>query len=308
MLDMLTSGLKVFILNSDLPSSAINYLQYECFLNGYEVYFYISHTGNEIEAFIENISEIFEESLVFINIDRKINGIYSYMSFLSRLNAKYLNVYQILDSDNVIGHLLRIGIIHSISPNRVNREVESGIERAYLEKAKLSGGFFAVDINQHRNARNFIDYLDSYEYLRGYKRHTVRYVCRRANERIKYCFKGAELEFKLLDISISHFSIKVSKNYVPEPYTKINNIQIYMESAIFKTDGLLSLVREYRGEEKVCVFIFLHPGSQASNSKKNGPIEMQGLDERNRLKLSNLIIEELQDSANSLLGRVSNIV
>ena len=258
---MLTSGLKIFVLNSDLSSLVINSLQMQAFLNGYEVYFYIAHTGSEIEEIIKIVSDFFEESLILINIDRKVNGISSYLPFISRLNQEYLHRYQTLDADNVKGNCIRIGIIHSINPNRINRETELGLERVYLENAKPSGGFFCLDINQHRNAENFIDYLDSYEYLRGYKRHTVRYVCKRTSERIKYYTGNGEREHKLLDISISHFSIIVPKPITLQLYAKIRNVQIYMKSAIFKTDCLLTLIRETGNREYVYVFIFLHAGA-----------------------------------------------
>lgn len=291
-------GLRIFLINADLSASHMESLQMEAFLSGYELHCLLARTGSAIKNQVKQIFNSFEETMILINIDRELADISSYSEFIKTLSAEYgANYPEIGGDEEVECSYTKIGVIHTISPNKINRDAELDLENFYLNNVKPCAGFFTFDIHHEVNTRNLLNYLDSYEYLRGYRRHTIRLICGGAYERVCYHYEGAEMQYGLLDISISHFSIRLPEEVTPKLYTKIEHIQIYLKSAILRTDCVLTLIKKGRKPGNICVFTFLH-SIEKSNHKC---LEMQGLSNINKEKVSLVILKELQSQIDSII-------
>ena len=80
----------------------------------------------------------------------------------------------------------------------------------------------------NENIKNLLNYFDSYEYLRGYRRHTIRMIGSEPYERVGFRYLDADFQIRLLDISISHFSMNVPYELNLKLYTKLTDVQIFL--------------------------------------------------------------------------------
>lgn len=271
-IDAITKGRKVFFIAPDRSLIPESYLE-EYLADGFECYFIDTDIFLSIENKVDIILTIFEDSILFFNIDAPCPNS-SWMALISKFQAKYPKSL--------------FGVLYS---KRQTAAEKSVIEKTYLMNIGIKCGCIQLEY-QKKNNFGLLEKTLFANQAMG-RRKSVRAICTSGcsfnfmNEHTKQNVAG-----KLTDISISHFSITLPEGQLElEDYEKITDVAITIKGLHLHTDAILFMSRPTDGGI-LYVFAF---------TQKSG---LNGLDDLSRQLLVPKLYEIMLENTNALLSRL----
>ncbi len=229
------SGIKTFFVVPELSVFPEECLKTFC-LHGYEAYYLHDDPYCPLVSKIHLIISAFAETILFFNIDRRIQGI-DWAAFIRKLQYTY--------RDKV-----RIGVTFQ---KLNNPEETRRLERLYLYDIGITCGCIPIEYQKGKNLPLFLSVLAANK-ANGQRKH-LRAVCSDAF-RMNLGFKGRSFACAIRDISLSHFSC-VFQGEEPEipVMEKIQDIQMNLRGTRCTVNAVLCLKREIGGD-RIHVFVF----------------------------------------------------
>lgn len=273
-IDAITKGRKVFFIAPDKTLIPESYLE-EYLADGFECYFIDTDIFLSIENKIDIILSIFEDSILFFNIDAPCpNSTWS--AVISKFQIKYPQSL--------------FGVLYS---KRNSLTEKSNIEKTYLLNIGIKCGCIQLEY-QKKNNYGLLEKTLFANQAMG-RRKSVRAICTTGctfnfmNEHTKQNITG-----KLTDISISHFSITLPIGKLNlEDYEKIHDVAIAVKGLHLRTDAILFMSRPVN-QDMLFVFAF------CQNTGQNG------LDNLSRQLLVPKLYEIMLENTTTLLTKLFN--
>lgn len=271
LIDEIIKGRKVFFIMPDKSLLPQSYLE-EYMLQGYECYFVNSDIFLPIEIKLDIILSIFRDSILFFNIDAPLQNS-SWTSIIKNLQEKYPEAF--------------FGVMYN---KRQNPQERQKIEQKFLYNMELKCGCIQLEYQKKNNFELISKVLYATQAMG--RRKNVRAVCS-GNCIIQITLQNHEvLQFRLSDISISHFSFLVtSENLRLKPSEKIEDIAFMIHGLRFRSDGIFFMTREV---DSGILYIFAF-------ETKDG---RGGLDENNRNNLVPKLYEIMEENCSMLLDKL----
>ncbi len=265
-------GRKTFFITPDKtlipPVFMEDYLRkaYECYIIDYDI-------NIPIQQKIGAILSLFKDSIIFYNIDYKLDGI-TWPNLIKLVKNKYPDAIT--------------GVVCSKRNTPAEKKV---LEEAFITRLEMNAGCIELDYQKNNNFPLIEKVL--YENHASGRRKSVRAMCQRNGLFNFENQKGQKITYWLNDISLSHFSFTVQEGdtqFNVKDYEKVNNLSFVVKGIRFKSDAVLFLKRE-TPTGMLYVFAFVAP---------NGQI---GLDPIIRDRIVPKIYELLQDSCFNLIKK-----
>jgi hypothetical protein len=249
-------GRKTFFVVPEVSLFPEEYMK-SYFMKGFETYFIDDDHYCPLEEKIHTLFSLFSDIILFINIDRPIQGI-QWGPFIRNLQQTYRE-------HAIIGVMYR----RRNSPGETRE-----IEKMYLYDIGITGGCIPIEYQKNRNLSVISNVLGANQ-ANGQRRH-LRSLCDNSY-RMNLRFRGCQCNCVLRDISISHFSCVFTGEDPSIPlHEKIADIQMNLRGVLVKVNAVLSLKRDI-GEEKIHVFVF------------RSDDDHEGLSPDNRVRINEII-------------------
>lgn len=273
-IDAITKGRKVFFIAPDKTLIPMSYLE-DYLALGYECYFIDSDLFLSIENKVDIILSIFDDSILFFNIDAPVQNT-NWVSSISKLQVKYPKAL--------------FGVLYAKRQTIAEKTV---IEKKYLYDIGIQCGCIQLEY-QKKNNFGVLERTLFANQAMG-RRKNVRALC---TQGCLFTFTeektGQVINGKLTDISISHFSITLPENrLILADYEKINDIAFSIKGLHFRSDAILFMSRA-TNEGQLFVFAFCTKSGQ------------NGLDALNKQLLIPKLYEIMLENTNALLSKLFN--
>lgn len=263
-------GRKTFFITPDLSLFPENFLE-EFFALGFECYFVENLKTILLEEQIEAIISVFQDVILFFNIDFNIPGI-NWYAFIKNLQEKHPEIF--------------IGVMFVKRPDR---EVKNRLEKLFNYDLGIKCG--CVQLEYQRNANFWIIQKILFANQAQGRRKTIRALCTGAYT-FSFELSGQAYDGALQDISLSHFSFIYPKDkMIINSYEKIDNIHFHLKGLLIRSDAVL-IMQRHIGEDVLNVFAFLD---------ENG---MNGLTGRYKQLLLPNIYELMSTNYKNLMAKV----
>lgn len=272
--DEIIKGRKTFFIAPDRSLIPQSYLE-EYLSRDYECYFVDNDHHLSIEKKVESILSLFEDPILFFNIDSPING-FKWANYIQSLTNTHKN--------------LCVGVLYS---KRQNQLEKTALEQLYLYYIGVQGGCIQLEY-QKRNNFSIIEKTLYANQAMG-RRRSVRALCR-GNCSFEIITKdNIVVTGKINDISVSHFSFTIDEETEEalglSDYEKVKNIAFYVNGLHFRSDAIL-IMRRRLEKETLYVFSFVDKDGKG------------GLDAINRQNLIPKLYEILNTNTDLLLDKV----
>jgi len=235
-------GRKTFFITPDNSLIPEHFLE-DYFAMGYECYFIENNRFIPLETKIETIISVFQDVIIFFNIDYEISGI-AWPFYIKRLQERYPNIL--------------IGVTYS---KRSDKSARGNLEKKYLYDIGIQCGCVQLEY-QRKDNLEIIQKILYANQARG-RRKNIRALCSRS---CTFSFKKMDTYYTgiLKDISLSHFSVCVDSNSIHlTMWEKVKDVQIMLSGFTFRSDALLIAQRPIN-EGTLFVFAFLSPNGEAN--------------------------------------------
>lgn len=226
-------GRKTFFIAPDM-SLLPKRLFEEYLLMGYECYIIENDDFLPIETKVELILSIFEDTILFFNVDCMIEN-FDWTNFLQRMYKKHPSAY--------------FGVLHAKRSSEYERQQ---LELNYLYNVGLPCGCIQLENSQAENFKIIEKVLWANQAMG--RRKNVRAVC------VSSCFFHCVTEDKkvidadLNDVSMTHFSIYIEKNqFLLKEKEIIYNIDLNINDSHIKASASLFMKRQ---TERGIIYIF----------------------------------------------------
>ncbi len=216
-------GRKVFFLypHSVIQNDMINIL----INNEYEVYSINDHNK------MIKLSEKFPESILFINIDEKLDH---------DEWEKYIR--NLINSDK---HITRIGIL------TYNKDQE--LAQKYLMEMMLPCGFILLSLSLEQSAKTILKTLMVNE-AKGRRKFLRASGFDSSNTKLNFKYQELIYNGNITDISIAGMAIELNEDVIIPLHTYIENIQLQLKGIICRVNGIVAAHRNNINGS--CVIIF----------------------------------------------------
>jgi len=255
------TGVKTFFVVPDLSLFPEENLRHFC-LQGFESYFLEADQYCPLESKIDILFSIFQQVILFFNIDREVHGI-DWPSYIRSLQKKY-------------GERAMIGVMYC---KRNNFEEVRWLERLYLYDIGIVCGCISLEYQKAKNLSLFMNVLIANQ-ANGQRKH-IRAICD-SGFKMNMMYRGKQFLGCLRDISISHFSC-VFQGECPELplHEKVYDMQMSLHGVLMKVNAVFCLKRVIVNDE-ISVFVF-----RSSDDR-------EGLDPDLMVKVNGVIFNSLQ--------------
>lgn len=228
-------GRKTFFITPDLSLFPENFLE-EFFALGFECYFVENLKTISLEEQIEAIISVFQDVILFFNIDANISGV-NWFLFIKDLQERHPEIF--------------IGVLFVKRPDR---EVKNRLEKMFNYDLGIKCG--CVQLEYQRNANFWIIQKILFANQAQGRRKTIRALCTGAYT-FSFELSGQTYDGTLQDISLSHFSFIYPKDkMIINSYEKIDNIHFHLKGLLIRSDAVL-IMQRHIGEDVLNVFAFL---------------------------------------------------
>lgn len=228
-------GRKTFFITPDLSLFPENFLE-EFFALGFECYFVENLKTISLEEQIEAIISVFQDVILFFNIDANIPGI-NWFNFIKELQEKHPDIF--------------IGVMFVKRPDR---EVKVRLEKLFNYDLGIKCG--CVQLEYQKNANFWIIQKILFANQAQGRRKTIRALCTGAYT-FNFELSGQTFDGTLQDISLSHFSFIYPKDKMMiNSYEKIDNIHFHLKGLLIRSNAVL-IMQRHIDEDVLNVFAFL---------------------------------------------------
>lgn len=228
-------GRKTFFITPDISLFPENFLE-EFFALGFECYFVENLKTISLEEQIEAIISVFQDVILFFNIDANISGV-NWFLFIKDLQERHPEIF--------------IGVLFVKRPDR---EVKNRLEKMFNYDLGIKCG--CVQLEYQRNANFWIIQKILFANQAQGRRKTIRALCTGAYT-FSFELSGQTYDGTLQDISLSHFSFIYPKDkMIINSYEKIDNIHFHLKGLLIRSDAVL-IMQRHIGEDVLNVFAFL---------------------------------------------------
>lgn len=215
-------GRKVFFITPDKSLFPQVFLE-DFMAQGYECYFVDSDIFLPIEIKVDIILSIFKDSILYFNIDAPIQN-NNWIDIIRNLQKKH--------PDSLFG------IMYA---KRQSPQEKQKIEQQFLYNMELKCGCIQMEYQKKNNFPLISQVLYANQAMG--RRKNVRAVCS-SNCLIQFSLDNQVQQFRLSDISISHFSFILPKDQLNiELNTKIENIAFIIHGLRFRSNAVLFMTR-----------------------------------------------------------------
>ncbi len=267
------AGRKTFFICPDTSLIPETFME-EYLSEGYECYFVTNDKRLSLQEKIEIIISVFNDVILFFNIDANIPGI-SWPSMIKAINDKYQ------------GRVL-IGALYT---KRQTKEEKQKIEKMFLYDIGITCGCIQLEYQKKINF-GIIEKVLFANQAMG-RRKNVRALCNNSCT-FTFTYNNHHYSSTLNDISLSHFSstFDVDALKLPE-YEKIEDIQFTVKGLHFRSSAVLFMSRQNEGK-MLYVFTFV---------SKTGA---SGLDLMTKQLLIPRLYQIMDENASALLNQLYN--
>ena len=233
----IVTGRKVFFIAPDTTLMPRSYLE-DFFALGYECYYIEYDKREDFEKKVKAIISLFEDVLLFFNIDYPVPGV---------------NWEELIKSVSIENNKKAfVGIYYA---KRQSNDEKLFIEKKFMPLVGLGTGFVQLEYSKSKNIEILEETLWSNQ-AQG-RRKTIRALCTQTCT-FNCMYEGNRESGILQDISLSHFSIVTPKDKMPvKLYEKIKDIHFNIQGLLFTSDAVLMMERE-TASGRLCVFAFLN--------------------------------------------------
>lgn len=261
-------GRKTFFIAPDTTLMPRSYLE-DFFALGYECYYLEYDKREDFEKKVKTIISLFEDVILFFNIDYPIPGV---------------DWEELIKSVSIENNKKSfVGIYYA---KRQSNEEKTYIEKKFMPLVGLGTGFIQLEYSKAKNIEILEETLWANQ-AQG-RRKTIRALCN-ANCTYNCMYEGNRENGVLQDISLSHFSIVIPPEKMPvKLYEKIKDFHLNIQGLLFTTDAVLMMERQVVNG-RLCVFAFLN--STGGN----------GLEQRIRLLLIPTLYKLLSTNVNLVI-------
>ena len=216
-------GRKVFFL---YPHSVIQNDMVNILINHeYEVY-----TINDHKRMLE-ISKKFPHSILFINIDEKLNE-----------NEWEKYIRNLLNSDE---HISRIGIL--------TYNKDQNLAQKYLMDIMVPCGFIVLTLSLGHSAATILKTLQVNE-AKGRRKYLRASGLNSASTKLNFKFNDLLYNGSITDISITGMAISIDEDIILPLHESLDDIQLQLKGIICRVNGVVAAHRN--GENGSCVIMF----------------------------------------------------
>jgi len=204
---------------------------------GYECYFIQNEKKISLEAKIEIIISVFNDVILFFNLDANIPGI-NWYEMIKRIRDRH--------GDEVL--------MGAMFCKRQNKDEKARIEYKYLYDLGLNCGCIQLEYQKKLNYEIIEKVLFANQAMG--RRKSVRAL---GNNGCTFGFTYEKENYSgvLQDISLSHFSFIIPKERVNfKSYEKVNEIQFNIKGLHFRSNAIFFMGRELPDEQMLVVFMF----------------------------------------------------
>ena len=263
-------GRKTFFIAPDTTLMPRSYLE-DFFALGYECYYLEYDKREDFEKKVKTIISLFEDVILFFNIDYPIPGV---------------DWEELIKSVSIENNKKSfVGIYYA---KRQSNEEKTYIEKKFMPLVGLGTGFIQLEYSKAKNIEILEETLWANQ-AQG-RRKTIRALCN-ANCTYNCMYEGNRESGVLQDISLSHFSIVIPPEKMPlNLYEKIKDFHLNIQGLLFTTDAVLMMERQV-ANGRLCVFAFLN--STGGN----------GLEQRIRLLLIPTLYKLLSTNVNLVIAQ-----
>lgn len=241
----IVKGRKTFFIAPDEILISSDFME-EYLAKDYECYFIQSDLNNSITTKVNTILSLFDDSIIFFNIDHHIeNEGTDWPHFIAKLSRDFPNVC--------------IGIMYE---KRKTVAEKNQIEKFYLYELCIKGGCIQLEFQKYRNFVLIEKVLYANQAMG--RRKTVRAICHNNNCYINYEDKdGKVMYLPLNDISLSHFSLTIDDDVeTPIQQTdKLMNLSFIIKGMRFISNAILFTKRKL-DDGTLYVFAFFNNGGK----------------------------------------------
>ncbi len=240
---------------------------------GYECYFIQNEKKISLEQKIEIIISVFNDVILFFNLDANIPGVDIY-SMIKRIRERH--------GDEVL--------MGAMFCKRQNKDEKARIEYKYLYDLGLTCGCIQLEYQKKLNF-DIIEKVLFANQAMG-RRKSVRAL---GNNGCTFGFTYNKESYSgvLQDISVSHFSFVMPKDQLKlKSYERIEDIQLNIKGLHFRSSAIFFMSREVSEDKILMVFMF---------SKDQGGA---GLDLFTQQLLVPRIYDLMQDTCKNFLKRL----
>ena len=216
-------GRKVFFLypHSVIQNDMVNIL----INNEYEVY-----TINDHVKMLE-ISKKFPQSILFINIDEKLN---------ENQWEKYIK--DLLENND---HISRIGIL--------TYNKDQNLAQKYLMELMVPCGFIVLTLSLEQSAATILKTLQANE-AKGRRKFLRASGLSSASTKMNFKFNDILYNGSITDISITGMAISIDDDIILPLHAALNDIQLQLKGIICRVNGVVAAHRN--GSNGSCVIMF----------------------------------------------------
>jgi hypothetical protein len=261
---------KTFFITPDLSLFPKNYLE-EYLMHGFETYFIENDKICPIEKKVDIIRRVFQDSILFFNIDAIVPGIV-WPNLISELQKSY-------------GNTILIGVVYA---KRRTLEERLALEKYYLYDIGIKCG--CVQLEYRRKSNFGIIEKTLYANQAMGRRKCVRALCGNGCT-FTFLENGTQVTGIMYDLSLSHFTGTVPDTCSLKENEKLCNIQFNIQGLHIRSDAILYLKR-VSDNGVLYVFTFIN---------RRGEI---GLDVFVKQLLTPKLYEIMSDNCKSILNRL----
>lgn len=233
----IVTGRKVFFIAPDTTLMPWSYLE-DFFALGYECYYIEYDKRGDFQKKIKAIINLFEDVLLFFNIDYPASGI-DWEELIRSISIE----------ENKKAF---VGIYYA---RRQSNDEKLYIEKKFMPLVGLGAGFVQLEYSKSKNIEILEETLWSNQ-AQG-RRKTIRALCTQTCT-YNCMYEGNRESGVLQDISLSHFSIVIQHDKMPvKLYEKIKDFHLNIQGLLFTSDAVLMMERE-TPSGRLCVFAFLN--------------------------------------------------
>ncbi|MCK9169797.1 MAG: hypothetical protein M0P01_05230 [Treponema sp.] len=227
---------KTFFIMPDQTLFPENYLE-EYLIHGYETYFIENDKACSIEKKVDIIRRVFQDSILFFNIDASVSGI-EWPQFIAYLQKLY-------------GDSILLGVVYA---KRQTLEERLALEKYYLYDIGIKCGCVQLE---YRKKTNFgIVEKTLYANQGMGRRKYVRALCDN-NSGLTFLQNGKQYTGIIYDISLSHFSCTLSPDCPVKEHEKLYNIQLNIKGLHIRADAGLYMKRR-SSDGMLYIFTFIN--------------------------------------------------
>ena len=241
---------KVFFVDPDPAMVSETFLE-AAFFQGFEAYSLADNLGGDLTEKVRVLSDSFPKLLLFFTIDRK-GSLKAWLDYLREIQG-------------VHGDQIRIGVLYE---ENKTLNPEPLVKKAFNFDVGISAGCIPLGVSPKKNHAILLRVLEANQAMG--RRKFIRMRCH-PSCRATFLRNNRVVEGVLLDLSISHFSVKFDSE-APEwlAGTKLTKVQLRIQGMFLLVNALVVTRRLVR--DIPCFLFLIHhedePGSTQSLKAK----------------------------------------